>query len=39
MTAENLAAMRETAKAEFTSKQETIKLLPMLHALFIKKFT
>jgi Fe-S-cluster containining protein len=39
MTAEKLASMRETAKAEFTSKQETLKLFPMLHAMFIKKFT
>jgi Fe-S-cluster containining protein len=39
MTAEKLAAMRETARAEFSSKQETLKLLPMLHAIFIKKFT
>lgn len=39
MTTEKLAAMRETAKAEFASKQETLKLLPMLHAMFIKKFT
>ena len=39
MTAEKLVSMRETAKAEFTSKQETLKLLPMLHAMFIKKFT
>lgn len=39
MTAETLADMRETARKEFAWKQETLKLLPMLYAVFIKKFT
>lgn len=39
MTAEGLAGMRETAKAEFESNQKTQLVLPMLQALFVKKMT
>jgi Fe-S-cluster containining protein len=38
MTAEKLADMRESAKAEHESQQRTLLLLPMLQALFMKKF-
>lgn len=39
MTAESLKNMRMTAKAEFQSKSQTEKIMPVLQALFIKLFT
>jgi Fe-S-cluster containining protein len=39
MTAENLALMRDTARAVYKSKQQTQHILPMLENLFIRKMT
>ena len=38
MTTEQLMNMRETAKNEYESKRRTLLLMPMLQALFMKKF-
>ena len=39
MTAEELARMRETARADYEGRQQTQAVLPMLQALFIKQFS